>query len=198
MSLLFETIKVTGRMFQNIDGHNRRVAASRRALFGRTDVLDLGTEFLVPPDVGSGLYRCRVVYSEVIESVEFIPYEKRTIRTVRLVEADHIRYGHKFRDRSAIETLLREAGTDHILMVVNGEITDLSYANIAFRDGQQWITPSNPLLEGTKRQQLLDRHAIHGERITFTDLPRFTAAVPINAMLDIGDVPFLDVGTFLK
>jgi len=41
MSLLFETIKVVRRVAENIEGHNERVARSRRILLGLQDVLDL-------------------------------------------------------------------------------------------------------------------------------------------------------------
>ena len=193
MSLLFETIKVVRRVAENIDRHNERVARSRRALLGLGDDLDLRAHIVVPQTLGNGMYRCRVVYAKTVESVEFLPYRPPSIKTVRLVNADHVRYNHKFIDREAINALVRESGTDDILMVVNGEVTDLSIANIAFFDGHRWVTPERPMLAGTKRSLLLNRGVLGFERITPRDVSLFSKAAPINALLDIGDVPFIDV-----
>ncbi len=198
MSLLFETIKVFQRALENIDGHNERVARSRRTLLGLQDELDLRLHVAVPKELDDGRYRCRVVYSQTVESIEFLAYRPPSIKTVRLVNADHIRYDHKFRDREAINALVRESGSDEILMVVNGEITDLSLANIALLDGERWITPVRPLLAGTKRQLLITRGILEVGRITPAELSRFSKAAPINAMLDIGDVPFIDVLDILR
>jgi 4-amino-4-deoxychorismate lyase len=114
------------------------------------------------------------------------------------VNADHVHYDHKYRDRSAIDKLLAKSGTDDVLMVVNGEITDLSFANVVFFDGHRWITPARPMLAGTKRELLLKRGAIDSATITPSDLGRYFLLAPINAMLDIGDVPAIEVNTLLK
>ncbi|MDP2883418.1 MAG: aminotransferase class IV [Ignavibacteria bacterium] len=193
MSLLFETIKVIRRTAENIDGHNERVARSRRTLLGLRDDLDLRPHIVVPQTLGDGIYRCRVVYAKTVESVEFLPYRPPSIHTVQLVNADHIRYNHKFIDREAIKALVRESGSDDIIMVVDGRITDFSLANIAFFDGHQWVTPDRPMLEGTKRNLLFSRGVLRFEQIAPHDLSLFSKAAPINAMLDIGDVPFIDV-----
>lgn len=192
MSLLFETIKVVRGVAENIDGHNKRVARSRLALLGLQDRLDLRTHIVVPPTLGDAIHRCRVVYANRVESVEFLPYRPPSIRNVRLVNADHVRYKHKFIDREAINTLVRESGLDDILMVVNGEITDMSIANVAFFDGHRWVTPERPMLQGTKRDLLISQGVLSVERIAPRDVRLFSKAAPINALLDIGDVPFID------
>lgn len=194
MSLLFETIKVVRRVAENIDGHNERVARSRRALLGLQDQLDLRTHIVVPPTLGEGMYRCRVAYAKTVESIEFVPYRPPSIKTLQVVNADHVHYNHKFVDREAINALVRGSGADDILMLIDGEITDLSIANIAFFDGHRWVSPERPMLAGTKRSLLISRGVLSIERITTGDLSRFSNAAPISAMLDIGDVPFFDVG----
>src|SRR3972149_1069231 len=174
MSLLFETIKVVRRVAENIEGHNERVARSRRILLGLQDVLDLKAHILVPQTLGEETYRCRVAYSKTVESVEFLPYRLPDIKTVRLVNADHVRYSHKFTDREAINALVRDSGADDIIMVLDGEITDLSIANIVLFDGQRWVTPERPMLAGTKRSFLVSRGVLSTERITTRDLSRFS------------------------
>jgi 4-amino-4-deoxychorismate lyase len=193
MSLLFETIKVVHRSAQNLDLHNERVARSRRELLKLHDELDLRTHITIPAELGEGVYRCRIAYDKTVDSVEFQPYRYPSITTVRLVQADHVRYHHKFSRREVFSALVRDAGADEVLMVVGGEITDFSIANIALFDGCQWVTPANPMLPGIKRRLLLGRDELRAEKLTPADLRRYSKAAPINALLDIGDVPFIEI-----
>ena len=80
-----------------------------------------------------------------------------------------------------------------ILIIKNKEITDTSYANIAFWDGSKWLTPANPLLSGVKRQFLMNRGSIFPADIRLNDLHLFKHAVMINAMLDLEDSPVIDL-----
>ena len=54
------------------------------------------------------------------------------------------------------EMLDKKGDCDDILIIRNGLITDMSYANVAFFDGTQWLTPRIPLLAGTCRERLLE------------------------------------------
>ncbi len=192
MCLLLEGICVVDGRMMNRAGHQRRVDASRADLLGLHDALRLDG-ITVPEGLRRGKVKCRVLYDRVIHAVEFHPHEPRPLRTLRLVHADGLEYGHKYADRRALDELRAASGTDDVLIVRDGFITDISFANIAFFDGHCWVTPSTPLLNGTKRQRLLARGALTAVPIRPTDLHRHIIAAPINAMLDIGDVPFIDV-----
>ena len=72
-------------------------------------------------------------------------------------------------------------------------MTDSSHANAVFFDGNEWITPSQPLLRGTKRQTLLEQGVIREGEITLSNLSRFRSLAFINAMLDIGDIPLVPI-----
>jgi 4-amino-4-deoxychorismate lyase len=76
---------------------------------------------------------------------------------------------------------------DDILIVKNGLITDTSYSNVAFFDGQLWFTPHQPLLPGTARARLLHEGCLQEAKITLTDLHRFEKCSLINAMLPLGE-----------
>jgi len=73
------------------------------------------------------------------------------------------------------------------LIVKNGEVTDASFANIVFYDGKKWVTPKNPLLQGTQRAWLLDSGMITEAIITPGDLPGFIEARIINSMIRFED-----------
>jgi 4-amino-4-deoxychorismate lyase len=197
MCLLLETVKVQNRRLQNIEAHNLRVANSRRILFGVEDTLDVRDFITLPASLDDGMYKCRIVYAQTVQQVELLPYLPKRIQTLRLVVNDVIQYEHKFLDRSFFDNSVQSAGADDILIVQHGHITDSSFANVVFYDGKKWVTPAQPLFHGIKRQILLEQGLIHEEEITQKDLNRFVHATLINALLDIGDTPFISMDDIL-
>jgi 4-amino-4-deoxychorismate lyase len=197
MCQLIESVKINNRQLYNIEAHNNRVSYSRRAIFALENKLDLRDYIILPDNFDNRLYKCRVIYAEEVQKVEFLPYKPKPVRTLRVVHNDFIQYQHKLLERSCIDDLLLGANADDILIVKQGYVTDVSYANIVFFDGKNWLTPDRPLLYGTKRQFLLEHGVIQSREILFKELKRFTQAALINAMLDIGDMPFISMENIL-
>lgn len=189
MSPLFETIRVAGGRLWHIGYHNARMNGSRRAIFAAADILDLERAIAVPAGLGEGEFRCRVAYGETIDEVSITPYVRKNVTTLRLVEWGALDYAHKYSDRSAIDRLLSGAGTDDILIVRNGLVTDASIANVAFFDGERWLTPASPLLGGTARARLLDEGRIHTAEIRADRIGRYASVVLMNAMLEFDRAP---------
>jgi 4-amino-4-deoxychorismate lyase len=185
MCRLIESIKVVNWQLQNISYHNQRLNRSRKELFGIDAVVDLSELILLPSDLDAGTYKCRVVYSDIVHNIEFMPYIPRQINTLRLVHANEINYSYKYHDRSCFKDLMKGIEEDDILIIKNGFITDTSFSNIIFYDGSNWVTPSIYLLNGTMRQFLLDSDKIRERDIRPEDLKTFESARLINAMLDI-------------
>jgi len=197
MCQLIESVKVQNRQLYNIEAHNNRVAYSRHAIFGLENKMDLRDYIILPDNLDNGLYKCRIVYTQEVQKVDFLPYTPKPVLTLRIVHNDAIQYQHKFLNRSSIEELLPDADADDILIVRQGLVTDTSHANIVFFDRKNWLTPIQPLLFGTKRQILLERRVIRPSEISYTDLKRFTQAALINALLDIGDIPLISIENIL-
>jgi 4-amino-4-deoxychorismate lyase len=197
MCLLLETVKVQNRRLQNIEAHNLRATNSRRILFGLEDTFDFRDSITLPDGLDNGIYKCRIVYAQTVQRVELLPYIPKLIQTLRLVLNDTIQYEHKYLDRSYFDKLLQGADADEILIVQHGLITDSSFANVVFYDGKKWVTPTQPLFHGIKRQILLEKGLIHENEITQKDSHRFIHAALINAMLDIGDTPFISMANIL-
>ncbi|MFA3782170.1 aminotransferase class IV [Melioribacteraceae bacterium 4301-Me] len=185
MCRLIESIKVYRRKLWNIKYHNYRMNNSRRQLFGAEDEIDLSKEIVVPQIISNELYKCRVVYSNKILSVEFIPYLKKKITSLEIVTNNLICYDHKYENREEINKLLYSKRCDEILIVKNNLITDASFANVVLSDGKVYLTPASPLLKGTKRAKLLEEGLIKEEEIPLSDLRKFKYAYLINAMLDL-------------
>ena len=185
---MLETLKLHNRRFQNAFYHNQRLNKARRELFGCTDEIDIESLVSIPDDIGDGIYKCSVVYHSNIVDTIFQPYKKRDIKKLRLIVADKLDYSYKYADRSTLNMYLQQKGEcDEVLFVRNKMITDTTFTNIVFFDGAKWVTPSTPLLRGTKREQLLKEGKITEAPIKITDLNLYEKAGLINCMLDLGD-----------
>lgn len=195
MSRLFETIQVRNGKIRNLEYHNRRFNASRRELFGITRQEDLGSLIRIPEDLGSGIFRCRVLYGREIDTIEFIPHRGREVRSLKMVCGDAIDYPLKYADRQALEALFARRGDcDEILIIKNGFVTDTSISNIVFcRSDGSWITPDTYLLKGTMRTFLLETGRIQEVPVRPEDLPGYSAAKMINCMLDLDGSPPIPV-----
>jgi len=188
MRLLFETIKVQNKRLLNIQYHNDRVNRSRFDLYKINKPVYLEQIVKIPEELDNRIYKCRVIYNRNIKNIKFEKYTPRTISSLKLVESNNLEYSYKFSDRTKINQLfeLRE-DCDDILIVENGFITDISFANIIFWDGSKWFTPSTPLLNGTTRIRLLNEGRIFEREIKPEDLTGFEKARIINAMIDLKD-----------
>jgi Aminotransferase class IV. len=193
MSRLLETVKIRDGSVLNAAFHNERMNRSRKELFGLNDFIDLEA-FITPPAHAGKVMKCRVVYSEHIHDITYAEYRKKAVRSLRLVHDDAVDYGHKYEDRKQLSLLLgRKGNADEILIVKNGCLTDVSYANIAFFDGRRWLTPAEPLLAGTKRALLVQQGLLIPEEMKASDLRLFSRAMLVNAFLDFEDRVEVDV-----
>jgi 4-amino-4-deoxychorismate lyase len=188
MLRLVESIKIQDGVICNLDHHQERMDRSLNKLTGTINSLRLKDELAIPAEFSTGLFKCRVVYRNSIELIEFIPYIRRDIRTLKLIHAD-IDYSCKYEDRSSLNTLFAQRGEyDDILIIKDGLVTDTSSANIAFSDGEAWFTPSKPLLHGTKRSLLIAEKKLIERDITVDDIKNFRHASVLNAMIDPGEI----------
>lgn len=182
MPHLLESIKLENGQWHHLPYHEQRLQRAQLELFGEVTIQDLARQINIPEDARQGVYKCRVVYGREIEQVEFLPYQPRPVRTLRRVHCDAIDYSHKYADRSLLNDLFaKRNGCDDVLIIKNGLVTDTSYANIVFYDGQRWVTPTHPLLRGTQRQSLLDVGLIQAAVIRESHLAHFQKFQIINA-----------------
>ena len=197
MSLLLESIKLIDGEFRNLFYHERRMNRSLKFLCGVQEHFYL-EEFLRKLDLPrQGLFKCRMVYDDFSRDVEFIPYQYRSINSLRVVEHDRISYEFKYCERKVLNRLFELRKTcDDILIVKRGLVTDSSIANIAFKKGKHWYTPWSALLKGTTRSYLLERNIIKEEEIRIEDLKTFQSFKLINAMLEF-DSPEIDISNIV-
>lgn len=174
----FETIKCEGFEAFHLDFHEKRMAKT----IGLN--INLGEYIYAPTDE---LLKCKVIYnSEGIIDIEYTPYTKRVIESFQLIFDDSIEYAQKCLDRRNIDALFEQRQScDEIIIVKNGLVTDTSIANIAIYDGNNWITPKQPLLQGTTRARLLKEGTIFEKDISIEMLQNASKMALLNAMIDM-------------
>lgn len=189
MSQFIETICIADGVVQNLGYHQNRLEKTFACFFS-SPPFKLAEYIKGTPSKGK--QKCRVVYSETEIHVDISPYPTRQISSLKLVCDHDIAYPYKYQDRSALDQLFSQRQhCDDIIIVKDGLCTDSYFANLAFFDGVQWITPKNPLLPGTKRQKLLDHGLIKSGDIAVKALDSYSKVSLINAMLDLGEVEVL-------
>lgn len=147
------------------------------------DVFKNLSEYLNPPP--KGLFRCKVIYDTNFIDVHYYPYQKREIKTLKLLHCESIHYGQKSTDRDALDALFeRREKCDDVLIVQNNLITDTSIANIALYYERSWYTPKTPLLKGTTRARLLEEGKIVEADIRVEDLGKYEQVALLNAMIE--------------
>jgi len=178
---LIETIKIENGEISNIKWHNLRFNRTRKELFGIDNSIDLEDFIKIP--INKGLFCCRILYNREIVSIESTPYKAKLFKTFKIVESD-IEYMYKYENRMSIEKLKAEAFPyNEIIMKKEGLLTDTSIANIAFYNGEEWITPKKPLLKGTMRANLLESNQLIEKDIKEEELNSFSHFALMNAMI---------------
>jgi 4-amino-4-deoxychorismate lyase len=180
MSQLLETIKLENGRLANLKYHNARFNKARKELFSLPGE-DLAELISVPSACKNGIFRCRALYQQEIEKVEFLPHQPRDIKSLKVIHNNSIEYPYKYADRTSLQELYNQRGdADEVIIIKNGLVTDCFIGNLVFFDGNKWLTPDQPLLCGTQRQNLLDNGKILEARITENDLFKFSLTGIIN------------------
>lgn len=191
---LFETIKIQDGQPQNLSWHQERFERSYGQFYDRSPGVVIQQMLSVPFAFSQGIVKCRFKYNNWEFVFSFQHYQPKRIDTLKIVHDNEIDYSLKYTNRNALENLLQQrAACDDIIIVKNGLITDSSYSNLVFYDGNRWITPAEPLLTGTKRALLLADGIIEADVIRVKDLDAFSSLKLINAMLDFEEQPAIDI-----
>lgn len=189
---VFETIKCVEKDIVNLDYHNERLNRTRQELFGCSDTLDIGNYIKIP---SKKLLKCKLTYADDVIDIDFSPYTKREIKSLKLMGDDNIDYKYKYSNRDAINELYEQKGDfDDIIIVQNGLITDTSIANIAVFLNNRWLTPNKPLLKGTCRQRYIESGLLKTADISVEMLKGAKKIALMNAMIDFDILEEVKIG----
>lgn len=199
MSPLLETLQLKNGQIQHQEYHQARMNASLLELFPSAKQIHLNDVISIPEHCQSGLFKVRITYGASVDQIDFEPYFFRTIQSLKVVHHENIDYHLKYSNRQLLQELFaRRENCDDIIIVKNGYISDSFAANLLFFDGEQWVTPTTPLLKGTKRQQLLDRKMISEKEIREEDISGYQKVGLINAMIDFEEMPMIPVEKIVR
>lgn len=197
---LLETIRIEDGVVKNIDYHQDRVNRSLLSIGYQGSGLNIMKIIDIPNEFINGVVKCRIQYGATDEySLHFIPYHKRKIDGLHLVNGNHLQYSLKWANRDDINKLMRAMpASEDILITVNDRITDSSYCNVAFKNQEGWITPEQPLLKGTQRHFLLDNGILKTGYILKSDLFKYSAIRLFNAMIPWNEAIELDIKNIIS
>ncbi|TAE73518.1 MAG: chorismate-binding protein [Bacteroidetes bacterium] len=184
--MFLETIKIENSVIKNITFHQERFDETRACFFPNSQKIDLAIFFQNLPIVDTKkIYKLRLLYDFSIYFYEIQPYQPKIIQSLKIIHANSLHYAHKYAQRDELNQLFQKKELcDDVLIVQNNQITDTTYANIAFFDGEKWITPKNCLLKGTFRKFLLTQKFIHEQIIFEKDIFQYKKAKIFNSMLE--------------
>ena len=197
MCRFVESIKLKDGVFYRLKLHQERVNKAFEAFYSKEtpiSVFETLNEYAMP---GEGTYKCRIVYDSDVLSVNFAPYIRREIRTLKLVETELESSAYKLEERTGFNAAFAQRDDcDDVLLVRNGLLTDSSYSNIALFDGTDWFTPRIPLVYGVNRAELLAEGKLIQKDITVTNLKNYRQIALFNAMIEFGEL-VLDLKNFV-
>ncbi len=181
--LFFESIAIRNGCLLNLALHQERLDRTVLDKFKVKTDISLQDRIQLPVQTKVGLWKCRVSYSTEIHEIRFEAYEMRHPRRVLLREDPIFQYPYKSENRQHFAQILADnPQLDDFIFTKNGLLTDSSYANLAFYDGNHWFTTRQVLLEGTKRKCLLQKEVIHETDISLSNLRFFHRIAFLNAM----------------
>ncbi len=180
---LFESIRIEKGKAQLVEYHQERMERSLHAL-GQQLEFSLKDGIQKQAFDTKKTYKLRLNYNKKDYCIDIAEYKPRKIERLQIVEDNNIDYSLKYSNRKAIDKLMMKKGSaDDIIIVKNKEITDTSYSNLIFFDGNKSYTPKNPLLKGVMRTYLLEKGIIQEKKIYPQDISAFDSFMLINAML---------------
>jgi len=192
MCQLVESLKLKNGQIQHLEYHQDRMNRTRTELFPGSANIQLEKKISIPKNCTSGIFKVRVLYGETLEKIEIEPYFFRTMQSLKVVHHERIDYHLKYTDRQILQNLFAQReDCDDILIIKNGFITDSFAGNLLFFDREKWVTPTTPLLKGTKRQFLLDQGIISEKEIREDDIRSYQKIGIINALIDFDEMPVI-------
>jgi len=177
----------------NLPFHQVRFERTQKDLFGIKSHLQLRNEIDIPKRHRAGLVKCRIIYDETIQNIEFEHYHLKNIQTLKLVDFSDS-YTYKYEDRKSLDLAYRKKEEcDDVILIKEDYVTDSYYGNLAFKKGDTWYTPKHCLLKGTRREQLLRQDRIHIKKIRASELGTYSHVSLFNAM-----IPFKQIKLQIK
>ncbi|MFT4739162.1 MAG: 4-amino-4-deoxychorismate lyase [Paraglaciecola sp.] len=187
MYRFIESIACIDGYYPLLEKHQERVNRTFKKFYNSSAILHL--EPLLPTINTAGKYKMRIAYNELEHTLEQSTYQQKVTHSIKVMEVPKFDYQYKFHDRTQLDHLYEEKGdASDILIICDGKITDSYYANVCLYDGCSWWTPDSFLLNGVKRQSLIETGKVKETALTKSDLLSFQKLSLVNALLDLEEI----------
>ncbi|MFI3327958.1 MAG: aminodeoxychorismate synthase component I [Rikenellaceae bacterium] len=197
-----ETIKIVYGALQLEELHQLRAEQTAKAHTFTTLQIDFREIERNNPHK-NGVTKCRVIYNaDGVCETTYEQYKIRKIERLKVVDIntpDHfIDYKYKKLDRSQLDKLRKSVGAEpneELIICHNAKVCDTSYSNLAFEKDGALYTPTTHLLNGVKRQSMINNGTLIEREITIEDIKSYDRVLMINAMLEPLDIalPISDI-----
>ncbi|MGB9730384.1 MULTISPECIES: aminotransferase class IV [Calditerrivibrio] len=188
MYRVFETIKVVDGKPLNLFYHQKRIDWTFQNYYKFVPFFSV-EKISANLTFSDGINRLKIIYDPSNVEIQIFPYNRKRVDYFYIVELDHLDYKFKYENRDILEQYCT-ADYGEPIFLINGFITDTTFSNLVFFDGQKWWTPSTYLLWGTKREALIDSNKIGVSEIRFSDLRYFEKFCLINSMNELDEFSF--------
>ena len=194
MDRFIETIRIRNSVAENLSFHIQRMRDTSSYYGFNLDMTLVNNVFNNSFDKGIE-YKLRIIYGKDYFHYSFEKYNRREIRSLKIIEAKDLFYGFKFENREEINRLFGERGNcDDIIITQNGYFTDTSFSNLVFLSkDNKLFAPSTYLLNGTMRKSLIQSSIIQEKEIRL--LLDYKGVYLINAMNSIEDNQFISINS---
>lgn len=157
--------------------------------FGKECKIDIKSLFLNLEHDEDGLYKFRIEYDlHNNYKTQILPYAISELDDFELIVDNDIDYSFKSADRTQLQKLKNDSGTDEVIIVKENQITDTTYSNLLFLKDKTWFTPKTYLLNGVMRQSLLTSKKIKETEITLDNIKEYSHFQLINALNDFDEM----------
>lgn len=187
MCRFIETICFEKGKYPLLELHQERLNRAFYAHFPGVPPHDLAQ--ILPRLTFTEKHKVRVVYDVSEANVQYTKHAPRPVNHIKIVEENAIDYAHKYEDRSELQSLFdQREDADEIIIIKNGLVTDSFYANPVFYDGTNWYAPQTCLLNGVRRQHLINSGKVEVINIKKNDIPDFEKVSLVNALVDLDEI----------
>ncbi|MDR1080214.1 MAG: hypothetical protein LBQ79_04470 [Deltaproteobacteria bacterium] len=185
--VFIENIKADEGSYMNLEGHAVRMDRTMRRFY-RHPFVQGTLEKLLPAPPASGISMLTVHYGDAIISTEFSDYVRPSVRSLTMVDPGRMDYIFKSVDRERLRAVKEFSGADEAVIVRNGFITNVTVANLVFRDSSGGLfTPLHYIHSGTKREYYIRTKTVTAYPIKHDQLGSYETVTLVNAMLDLED-----------
>ena len=190
MSQFIETIRLENGVLHSLNYHQERVNKTFLQFFKTSSSFSLEKVISKNKLPQQGLFKLRIVYDALQQSIEFAEYIRAKFNSYKLVEIDNnFRYSFKSTDGKLFDKISQEADKNTLpILIQNKNVSDSVFSNLIFEKNGKLYSPNTPLLFGTMLSQTLLQHKINMITIKEDEIKNFDYIYPINAMNPLGAI----------